>query len=90
MYTKKEKEEKKSSFLMKKIRERIKRSKEPFKGTLGTFRGIPSREIDNEPQQEEKREAGGDGLFTFKEKLREAISSNKEPFFNGTFGRYER
>ena len=80
MDAKKQKE--KFSNLKRKLNERVKRSREPFKGTLASVRmGCPqSSAPDNEEQPSElEREQSADPT-SFEVRLRERISFSKEPF----------
>ena len=70
----------KLSLLEKRIRERVKRSKEPFKGTLASVSFRPSSEDPEEQPTENERELTGRGETSFEVRLRERINSSSAPF----------
>lgn len=76
----------KLSLLEKRIRERVKRSKEPFKGTLASVSFRPSSEEPEEQPTENERELTGRGETSFEVRLRERINSSSAPF-KGTLAR---
>lgn len=80
MDAKKQKE--KFSNLKRKLNERVKRSREPFKGTLASIRmGCPqSSAPDNEEQPSELEREQSKDPISFEVMLRERISFSKEPF----------
>ena len=80
MDAKKQKE--KFSNLKRKLNERVKRSREPFKGTLASIRmGCPqSSAPDNEEQPSELEREQSKDPISFEVRLRERISFIKEPF----------
>lgn len=80
MDAKKQKE--KFSNLKRKLNERVKRSREPFKGTLASIRmGCPqSSAPDNEEQPSELEREQSKDPISFEVRIRERISFSKEPF----------
>ena len=70
---------KKFSLLKKRLRERVKNCKEPFKGTLASKRGklFSDEEVTEQPSKDEReqREKG-----SFEMRLREKVSTRTEPF----------
>jgi hypothetical protein len=67
------------SLLKKRLRERVKNCKEPFKGTLASKRGnlFSDEELAEQPSKDEReqREKG-----SFELRLREKVSTRTEPF----------
>ena len=67
------------SLLKKRLRERVKNCKEPFKGTLASKRGnlFSDEEVAEQPSKDEReqREKG-----SFEWRLREKVSTRTEPF----------
>lgn len=67
------------SLLKKRLRERVKNCKEPFKGTLASKRGgvFSDEEVAEQPSKDEReqREKG-----SFELRLREKVSTRTEPF----------
>lgn len=67
------------SLLKKRLRERVKNCKEPFKGTLASKRGnlFSDEEVAEQPSKDEReqREKG-----SFELRLREKASTRTEPF----------
>ena len=76
----------KLSLLEKRIRERVKRSKEPFKGTLASVSFRPSSEEPEEQPTEKERELKNKGNSSFEVRLRERINNSSEAF-KGTLAR---
>ena len=67
------------SLLKKRLRERVKNCKEPFKGTLASKRGnlFSDEEVAEQPSKDE-REQRGKGSFEMR--LRESVNTRTEPF----------
>ena len=67
------------SLLKKRLRERVKNCKEPFKGTLASKRGnlFSGEEVTEQPSKDEReqREKG-----SFEMRLREKANTRTEPF----------
>ena len=67
------------SLLKKRLRERVKNCKEPFKGTLASKRGnlFSDEEVAEQPSKDERaqKEKG-----SFELRLREKVSTRTEPF----------
>ena len=77
--------------LKKKLQERVKRSLEPFKGTLGIRRSIiaSSTENTNEHTPEQEREQIDKQPTLLEKKLRERIEGSSQPF-QGSLGNISR
>lgn len=70
----------KVSVLKKKISERVKRSVEPFKGTIGSFRNRPFNSSDDMKVEVEEEGETLEDAPELEKKLRERMLNTKEPF----------
>ena len=68
------------SLLKKRLRERVKNCKEPFKGTLASKRGGFSSSADEETEHPSKDEREQREKGSFELRLREKVSTRTEPF----------
>ena len=66
--------------LEKKLRERVRRSKEPFRGTLASVSFRPSAEKPEVQPTEDKRELTSKENTPFAARLRERVNSSSVPF----------
>lgn len=70
----------KDSLLKKKLKDRVRRSTEPFKGTLIKRKSKILSTSGNDPQTSEPVSSQGEKQVSFEKRLREKISSSTRAF----------
>lgn len=68
------------SAIRRKLQERVRRSSEPFKGTIGVRKNIPTSTKEKESNTDETERENMVQHTSFEKKLREMIDKKKEPF----------